>query len=219
MMDPAVRDEMLTKLDLGQMTVSEALERYKKPDGKPLSERHVTRLLAGFRTRKANPKKAKDVAPDLLKAVEATMKARDSSPTVSGVPAASGAPPEVSPVPPSMSDIDKALANAGGESKPAPDQTVLTADLALQGIRAIKLMAVLGAAELLGITDEKAIMRLSAVSPLTETVIRMQKPESFAAIGNIAGHPAALPVVLFADCALTGFLMYKLLPEKKEEKA
>jgi hypothetical protein len=188
---------MLKALDVGQITVPEACERYK------VSERHVRRMLSAVR-------KGRTAPPPPI----------PTGPVVEQKPAGPPPPPSA-PVPPTMADIDKALANGGvsGESK-GPDP-VLTAEMAIQGIRMAKMMAVITSAELMGVKfpDEKTLLKFCAVQPMTETVIRMQKPEAWAKLGELGSDPKALIGVLILDTLITGVMLYRMRPVPQEEDA
>ncbi len=130
-------------------------------------------------------------------------------------PVAGGAP-----VPPSMADIDKALAGGGVAADSKGPDPVLTADMALQGIRMAKMVAVVSAAEMMGVKfpDEKTVMHLCALQPVTETVIRMQKPEAWAKLGEIGSSPGALIGVLLIDTIVAGVALWRMMPKKEEVK-
>jgi hypothetical protein len=117
-----------------------------------------------------------------------------------------------------MADIDKALASGGTTTgQTGPDQA-LTADMALQGIRMAKMLSVVTSAELMGVKmDEKTLKALCQLMPVTETVIRMQKPEAWAKLGELGSDPKALIAVLVLDTVVAGFNLWRMRPKKVEE--
>jgi hypothetical protein len=118
-----------------------------------------------------------------------------------------------------MADIDKALAGQPVPGAPgAGPDAALTADMALQGIRMAKMMFVLTSVELLGVKPTEQQMKgLTQILPVTETIIRMQKPEAWAKLGEMGSSPWALIAVLVADTALTGFTLWKMMPSKPKD--
>jgi hypothetical protein len=196
MMDKAKRSEMLAKLDKGEITVPEAVERYG------VTERHIRRLLAQLR-KGPRPVHEKPFATE---------------PTAP-LPGASTVPET-----PTAQEIDAALGNGpetSADENLSPEPTDdLTADMAVEAGHALKMLYVVWLADALEVEPkhEKKILSMCKLTPLTVTVLRKQKPESFAMIQKMAESPWAVPVVLLGEAAMTGMMIYKLAPKKEEKK-
>jgi len=207
MMDRTLRDEMLRALDSGQMHVKDAVDRYK------LSERHVHRLLSAYR------KKQERSAVRIPPGESVSMKTPMGNVTVTndGIPKVVPDIPKTpagAPMAPSMSDIDKAL--AGQNATPGIQaEPPMTSDMALDAIRFAKSVGVIWGADVLGVTDEKAVMKLTAVQPITEAIIRKQSPETLAKVGEALNNPYVLPIILTLDMAFTAYMLYRLRPKQE----
>jgi hypothetical protein len=213
MMDKTVRLDALKQLDAGTITITQAIERHGG------SERHWRRLLSTYR----KPRGGSGATPDPI-----TIKPGETAHGVMGGVKVSvtNQGPDIKPTPgagtapPTMSDIDKALAGGGVAADQKGPDPVLTADMALQGIRMAKMLAVVSAAEMMGVVfkSEQEVNRLCALQPVTETIIRMQKPEAWAKLGELGSDPKALIGVLIMDTVVAGVSLWRMMPRKVEEK-
>lgn len=210
MMDKQVRNDALKQLDAGQITIAQAIERHGG------SDRHWRRLLATYRKPRAGQNPPITIKPGVSVTVQHPATGQrvtignDTPAPVAGA----------APLPPSMADIDKALAGGGVAADAKGPDPALTADMALQGIRMAKMLAVVSAAEMMGVVfpDEKTVQRLCALQPVTETVIRMQKPEAWAKLGEMGSDPKALIGVLILDTVVSGIALWRMMPKREEVK-
>ncbi len=205
MMDKTVRLDALKQLDAGSITITQAIERHGG------SERHWRRLLSTYR----KPRGGQDPIPGGVAQTQPIVSppaARAAGPDIKPMPGAA-------PVPPSMADIDKALAGGGVAAENKGPDPVLTADMALQGIRMAKMLAVASAAEMMGVRfkNDQEIQRLCALQPVTETIIRMQKPEAWAKLGEIGSDPKCLIGVLLMDTVVAGIALWRMMPKPEPE--
>jgi hypothetical protein len=213
MMDKTVRLDALKQLDAGTITITQAIERHGG------SERHWRRLLSTYR----KPRAGSGATPDPV-----TIKPGETAQGVMGgvrVAITNKGPEPVhtqgtAPIPPTMSDIDKVLAGGGAAAEQKGPDPVLTADMALQGIRMAKMLAVVSAAEMMGVVfkSEQEVQRLCSLQPVTETIIRMQKPEAWAKLGELGSDPKALIGVLIMDTVVAGVALWRMMPRKVEDK-